>query len=534
MFVPVDGIKIYLPYLEGWEWINNELLSFNVRIDVDTGEVLGGVYTAKLKGLIFTVTISKDSTKTTCIVRGSLHKYHNEGLHNANDFTYLDLLEVLQELRDLFHIDPDTAIIQNLEPSILISIPIPVSKLFKNVLTQGNKPFSQMTIKDGGKGRTVKRRQYAIKLYDKGSQHPEIAPVDNLMRFEIAVKKMEFLSKYGVVYLSDLLDLEKLEGLKDLVLKYWNEIIYFDKYSIPYRRATNREQKNILYYSNPRTWVNFNSDNRYKAKRRISEMMAKFDVTDFHSEIGAMIARKYGILEAVKRGCFDHDFQPFESEKRRCFDRLDNWSKHRLFTIQDTTHIFCPKHTPISFNPTPTHSDKELLKTTSQNNEGFTNGSPAKGIKDNNPVKNDTHIYFAQNSAENEHAPTTRQCKVCGVGISHKIKRAVYCGRQCNNAYHSKIRKMKRKEVKESEIQILDNLLEGLHSTNLSLSITYKNGSIQYTDTLEQKEIKATPTLIRKVTKVVIHTSTRPVTLTSHRAKSLIKSISELNKSKVQ
>lgn len=364
---------------------------------METGVMLNRTNIAEYRGLKFIITpSSKHPSIYYCSVRGSLHKYHNKGLHNANDFTYLDLLEVLQELKEKFHIDPFFAIIRNLEFGVNLLTPLASKRISKNVLACTNKAFTYITIKGVKVGKHLEKGQYTIKQYDKGSQHPEIAPVDNLMRFEIAVKKMAFLNKCGITHLSDLMDLQKLEGLKELLIKYWDSIIYFDKKHIQYKQMKPKEQNRILYYANPQTWEDFNYKTRDKAKVRFRQLIAKYGTTDTHKEISQSIAQKWDELAANKNTLLNHVPTPKPANKKGCFDH--------------------------DKSPAPA---KQTGGCESENGICLTSDKPK------------------------EKPARKRECVVCSANIENKRVGAIYCGKRCNNK--SNYQKRKKKRIRERQ-----------------------------------------------------------------------------------
>ncbi len=56
-------------------------------------------------------------------VRGSLHKYSNEGLHNADDFQFSDLKKTLNQLSDEIGLNADIAPLNGFEFGVNIKLP---------------------------------------------------------------------------------------------------------------------------------------------------------------------------------------------------------------------------------------------------------------------------------------------------------------------------------------------------------------------------------------------------------------------------
>jgi hypothetical protein len=94
----IDGIKTLNLITNLSKLEKNTDLSGNWKIKErnDRGEILEG--SAKFNGLIFSV------KKRVCSLNGSLHKYKNHGLHNYDDFTAVDVAEVIRDLERRFEV----------------------------------------------------------------------------------------------------------------------------------------------------------------------------------------------------------------------------------------------------------------------------------------------------------------------------------------------------------------------------------------------------------------------------------------------
>lgn len=111
----IDGVKFEVS-INPKEWLNNRYLEFFCYTSTKTGEQMDNTLVAKHKGLKFFIIKSKKyKGKYYCEVRGSLHKYFNNGKHNTNDFTIKDLKTVINDLHKKFNINPKTAILRNVE-----------------------------------------------------------------------------------------------------------------------------------------------------------------------------------------------------------------------------------------------------------------------------------------------------------------------------------------------------------------------------------------------------------------------------------
>ncbi len=463
-----DGFKIDVP-ISAKVWFENPRLDFYTYTNTKTGELLDGTLVAKYRGLKFFIIQSvKYSNKTYCTVRGSLHKYLNKGKHNANDFTIEDLQTVLVDLQNKFSINPETAILRNIEFGVNINTPVTATELLKNLVSYGNYQFGKLSLDSIVVGKSINQQRNDLKIYDKGKQLD--MPVQNLTRIEIAVKKMVFLKPYDITTLADLTNIAKIKPLGGLLVSYWNDIIYYDK-KVNWKQLSPFERKKLLYYATPRNWQDFNRMQRYRAKQHFSELMQKYSPSTTHKKISDLIGAKVASLTAVFCRRINHDLQ-----------------------IQNVDELTVRIH---GYNVDKSNTEKNTMK------------PPTK-----TPLKS-TH-------------KTTHFCKTCKTDISHKKPSALYCCKKCNNSYHASKRKQKRHERKKVETEALTKLLKKLSKTNYRLLVEYRTAGIMYAETLYQNEINTTYNWIRQVTRVTIQTK-KPIVLTSYRAKKLIHEINKQN-----
>ena len=301
----IDGIKIEVSTLNGNTWKTNKLLQFYTYTNVNTGELLDRTVVAKYKGLKFFITQStKYKNRVYYSVRCSLHKYHNNGKHNANDFTFFDLQNVISELQQKFNIDPKTSVLRNIEFGVNINTPVEAKEVLKNLVSYGSTPFVMLKIQAETLGKVISKQQYKLKVYNKGKQYKQ--PTINLLRYEVSVKKMIFLQKHGIKTLADLQDSSKINPLGSLLLSYWDDVIYYDK-AINWKQLTDFERKKILYYATPRNWADFEKKQRLRAKKHFKALMYQYSTSTTHKEIYTLIANKWNDLTAVICPPFNHD-----------------------------------------------------------------------------------------------------------------------------------------------------------------------------------------------------------------------------------
>ena len=128
---------------------------------------------ANYKGLI----ITRDNL--SCSVRGSLHKYFNDGKHNYNDFTLSNFIRTISDLEKTLNINADIIRIGRIETGVNLDIDMDVDEFIGSVILFNN---THPTTCDNGI--IFKLNDYDLKLYRK-----ELKGHDNRLRIELAIKK---------------------------------------------------------------------------------------------------------------------------------------------------------------------------------------------------------------------------------------------------------------------------------------------------------------------------------------------------------
>lgn len=137
----IDGIKSHHPYLAPDVWRSNPLLSYGANVDLATGEIISVGQIAVYKGLRFEIRPSINGAGYALLLNGSLHKYGNEGLHNANDYPFSELVNTVNDLSEKFAVAPGSSALHGLEIGVNIKLPFPPLRVFKQAVCYRNKPF---------------------------------------------------------------------------------------------------------------------------------------------------------------------------------------------------------------------------------------------------------------------------------------------------------------------------------------------------------------------------------------------------------
>ncbi len=215
-----DNLPISIAKLES---LSATVEGFEYNYHTDTnGELKGGH--AKYRGCNFYVKQGRNGNYYVNF-SGSLHNYHAYPGMNSTDFSYGDLQKTVKNLTELVGVPADLWKLKFCEFGVNISVdPTP---LLDGLVIHHRNPYYKQRSK--GKYFSVSESsQYELKAYDKGKHKADRYNepfIDQIFRFEVKVKKMEFLNKIEVRTLSDLLAQRIYWGERGLIflsLSYGN------------------------------------------------------------------------------------------------------------------------------------------------------------------------------------------------------------------------------------------------------------------------------------------------------------------------
>lgn len=213
-------------------------------------------------------------------ISGSIHKFYNNDVHNADDFTIKKVIQVIDHLKELFELDLEKCFIINLEYGINIISPIAINKLIANLIYHEKRQFY----------RTTKHLYYEIagvdaykniKVYNKHIQHPKFCK-ENTFRFEVKSKQAKFINKLEIHTLSDLLSNKTHQALGCSLLQEWNNILLFDK-----KANVDEKYFNTNFWENTITVKSRNLFNYHKKK-----YFKQLGKSNLHSKIHGLIHQK--------------------------------------------------------------------------------------------------------------------------------------------------------------------------------------------------------------------------------------------------
>ncbi|WP_461115816.1 hypothetical protein [Spirosoma jeollabukense] len=220
-------------------------------VDTQTGFVFNPNRWANHRGLTFRIVPRKNGQGHRVELKGSLHKFHNNGQHNADQFTLNDLLLTLDELVHAYGFNLFDSKINKVEFGVNVELPFPVSQVLDNLVSYKNQPFSRDT-SSGTPYYVCNFQRYAVKIYDKGKQKGLAC---HMLRFEIRADKMEYFNGKGIeLYtLADLLNSSNYGLLGALLVDTFKEIL-FDDPAINNAPLTPTNKEIYRNGRNPRYW----------------------------------------------------------------------------------------------------------------------------------------------------------------------------------------------------------------------------------------------------------------------------------------
>jgi len=211
------------------------------------------------------------------------HYFFNNGLHNGNDFTILDCINLIRTFINKFEIPGDEAKIINIEFGVNVLPPLFIKDLISFIIYHNNNafvnhtglPFSKVATSTNRAGKWNSHK--IIKAYAKGLQHPELVN-PNTFRFEVKSKRTAYIKRsLGITTIQDLLSIEPYIKMQEIILKEFKNVLILDPDASP--TLTIKEQDKLSQYLNPCTWyriINENKRNHFnKHKQRYYRLIQK-------------------------------------------------------------------------------------------------------------------------------------------------------------------------------------------------------------------------------------------------------------------
>jgi len=278
----IDFIKIKITdeALINQVW-NNEVLVYEGKSEKRFDDEIKELFSKSYKNLYFT------KFQNRLEIKGSLHYFFNDGLHNANDFNIYDCISIIEQLKELFKLDLYKCKLINLEYGVNINPAIKVDELVQNLIYHEKRQFIRPTTHFNYKiaGNEAYKQ---VKAYDKSVQFPNQCL--NTFRFEVKTKQAKFINSLGLFSLQDLTHNNFYNKLTNSLLNEWHNVLLFDKSKIIDDKFFNTNfWEDILKYGN-----------RNKFNNQKKTYYKKLGSDNLHTNIKKLLELKIQSLKVCK------------------------------------------------------------------------------------------------------------------------------------------------------------------------------------------------------------------------------------------
>lgn len=224
---------------------------------------------AKYKGLI----ISIYPEPIQACIRDSIHKFKNEGIHNADLFTYQDFVEAINKLEVELKINSADLYIVRFE----IGVNVPLSCLeeqYLNTIALINNKVPTKT----SNSLLVEYQQYTIKVYSKSKQYSQFRDM-HILRLEIAYQRKAKLTKDlgRITTMDELLNQKLWYKMAEILMNLVSQIVFFDYSEINTKELTFKESLIFFEWSNPiRLSQESDKSKKSRFKKQANEIYQKY------------------------------------------------------------------------------------------------------------------------------------------------------------------------------------------------------------------------------------------------------------------
>jgi hypothetical protein len=275
---------------------------------------------------------------------GSLHRYHNKGKGNADDYRFTDLKETMKRLYNELEINPEITRISRVEFGVNIILPINAEIVTDSVILFRNDSGESKTI-----GRFFEFADYEFKIYRKDA---------NILRVEVKVKNLRHLKqkKVYVRTLDDLLNENVLNGLKKILIQTFEDCMIINVPENVVSKLNDADGRKYAEYTNPLYWNKIRRNkkkNFSREKKRCDEFIKSIGGTDLKDELLIQIRDKcdyllnYSDLKSVE---FFKENNQQMNNRVSSFSSLDNSMKNTTTTTKENV-IRCAGCGAIINNP---------------------------------------------------------------------------------------------------------------------------------------------------------------------------------------
>lgn len=233
------------------------------------------------------------------LIKGSIHYFFNDGIHNANDFSFINSIETILILSAKFKLDLSKCIIQNIEFGLNILPETDIKEIIKSLKFHERNEFNKdpelqyskrsQKYNSNGIGNSYK----VFKAYAKGQQKFNgITYADpNTLRNEVRSKQSKYFNKLGIYTLLDLTKPEIYLILSNELIKEFEKILILEKQLLGKLRKLDK-------FLNQDFWedcINGHRNMFAKQKKIYFKLLNGFPET-IHSELKQLIKSKLDLF----------------------------------------------------------------------------------------------------------------------------------------------------------------------------------------------------------------------------------------------
>ncbi len=235
-------------------------------------------------------TFKGDATRCT-MMKGSFHMHYHGG-ENWADFTRAQFAEVVAQVCIALGLHPANLPLANLEVGVNIIPPIPTPDVLRCIVLHRTQRPDRMKVP--AIGLEIRHAAYRFKNYDKARQYNRPG---ELLRFEIAVRKMRTLARFGVRTLADLLEPTTWTALHGYLLARFDELLIVepDVHAEGLRPA---ERELLAHAPDPNYWVGLTNRQRYEKRRTLTGIYSRTASPNLKATLRSLIASKLDELTA--------------------------------------------------------------------------------------------------------------------------------------------------------------------------------------------------------------------------------------------
>lgn len=236
-------------------------------------------------------TFKGDADRCTSM-RGSFHCHHHGG-ENWQDFTREHFAEAVAAVCITLGLHPTNMRLANVEVGVNIGPPMPTPDVLRYIVlhrTQGPQPMRV------GVGVVIQHTAYRFKIYDKARQYGRPG---ELLRFEVAVRKMRAIARYGLRTLADLLQPQAWTAMRGYLLDRFDELLIVEP-DIITDGLKPSERDLLTRAKDPGYWIDLGRRERSEKRRTLSAIYARSTSPGLKATLRALIATKTEELGAVQ------------------------------------------------------------------------------------------------------------------------------------------------------------------------------------------------------------------------------------------